>query len=178
MKKRTHASVARTALVVAAAMVLPACGMAAGQGASRAPAAAVTAGKPGSGIQVRLVSPATYASGATARLTLEVKTPHPGARLAVTWRAEDGLALEGPEQATLTADGAGLAQGSVTVRGVQDGRRYLNVFVTEEHEGARAQRAVSLALVFGEASVTKKSDAAYVTTPSGESLVIVPASPR
>lgn len=171
-------AICRIALLCAALAVLPGCGVA----ASSAPATAPATAKPGATLAVQVQGASAFASGASARLNLQFLHARPGARLTVSYRTEAGMVLEGAAQITLTADAQGQAQDAPLLRAVADGRHYLNVFVTQESARGQTRQAVSIPVTFGSAPLQKKaklpSDGAEVVTPTGESLVILPASPK
>lgn len=167
------------ATMAAAVLALPCAALADGMPGAKAAIAPVQA-KSGARLGVHLASPAVWAAGATAQLTVEYSGAAPGAALTVNYRVEEGLGLESAAQATLTADAQGRARDIVTVRGLRDGRSYLNVFVAQGAGGAQVGRTISLGLTFGTAPLQKKArvpagGGSYTTTPSGEALVIVPA---
>ncbi|QXL83215.1 hypothetical protein [Comamonas sp. NLF-1-9] len=147
-------------------------------GPASADAPVATTAKPGTTLAVQVQGPSAFASGASARLVLDFLHARPGASLTVSYRAEPGLVLESAAQVTLSADAQGRASDALLLRGVQDGRHYLNVFVAQQ---GGAQQAVSIPVTFGSAPLQKKAkppaEGAEVVTPTGESLVILPASP-
>lgn len=168
------------ALLCTALAVLPGCGVAASSAPATAPAATSATVKPGATLAVQVQGASAFASGASARLNLKFLHARPGARLVVSYRTEAGMALESAAQTTLTADAQGQAQDAPLLRATADGRHYLNVFVTQEGAQGQTQQAVSIPVSFGAVTLQKKaplpSGGAQVVTPSGESLVILPAS--
>ena len=175
----TFPALRRVIFLCAGLALLPGCGVAGGSApvGARTPVAATA--KPGSALAVRAQGASAFASGASARMSLDFLHARPGASLTVSYRAEPGVVLESAAQVTLTADAWGRASDALLLRGVQDGRHYLNVFVAQE---GGAQQAVSIPVTFGNAPLQKKAkspaDGAQMVTPAGESLVILPASPK
>lgn len=174
----TFLAIRRVIFLCAGLALLPGCGVAGGSAPAGAqvPVAATT--KPGSALTVQAQGATAFASGASARLSLDFLHARPGATLTVSYRAEPGVVLESAAQVTLTVDAQGRASDAPLLRGAQDGRHYLNVFVAQE---GGARQAVSIPVTFGSAPLQIKAkspaDGAQVVTPGGESLVILPASP-
>ncbi|MCZ2420254.1 MAG: hypothetical protein LC123_10485 [Burkholderiales bacterium] len=168
----------RPVLLCVALALLPGCGVAAGPAPAKAQPSTAATAKPGPAIAVQTQGPSAFASGASARLVLDFVHARPGASLTVSYRAEPGVVLESAAQVILSADAQGRASDAPLLRGVQDGRHYLNVFVAQQ---GGAQQAVSIPVTFGSAPLQKKAkspaEGAEVVTPAGESLVILPASP-
>lgn len=173
----TFHAIRRVIFLCAGLALLPGCGVAGGSApvGLRTPMAATA--KPGATLAVQAQGAAVFASGASARLHLDFLHARPGATLTVSYRAEPGVVLESAAQATLTADAQGRASDAPLLRGTQDGRHYLNVFVSQE---GGARQAVSIPVTFGSTPLQKKaglpSNGTEAVTPAGESLVILPAS--
>lgn len=175
----TFLAIHRVIFLCAGLALLLGCGVAGGTTPAGAQAPVAATAKPGSTLAVQAQGASAFASGASARLPLDFLHARPGASLTVSYRAEPGVVLESAAQVTLTADGEGRASDAPLLRGAQDGRHYLNVFVTQE---GGARQAVSIPVTFGSAPLQKRAqspfDGTEVVTPAGESLVILPASPK
>ncbi len=175
-------AIRRVALVCIGLILLPGCGVAGGSATAQVQGATSATAKPGAGLAVQALGTTAFASGASARVNLSFLHALPGTTLTVAYRTEPGVVLESAAQATLPVDARGMATDAPLLRGTADGRHYLNVFVTQDGAPRQPQRAVSIPVTFGEASAQKKTTSspgsAAVVTPAGESLVILPASPR
>ncbi|QEA13590.1 hypothetical protein [Comamonas flocculans] len=171
----------RVVFLCTALALLPGCGVAAGSAPAGAQAGTSATAKPGPALAVQVRGASAFASGASARLSLDFVHARPGATLTVSYRPEPGLVLESAARNTLTADAQGRASDAPLLRGVRDGRHYLNVFVTQQGGDGPVRQVVSIPLTFGKVALHKKaaspSEGVETVTPSGEPLLVLPASP-
>jgi len=152
-------------------LALAATGCGAASQPAPAPQALPHAGKPGASVEVQLTGASRLANGAQAPLTLQFRTGKANTAVAVEYRTEGALALQGASIVQLTTNQDGIASDAPVVRALADGVHYLNVFVTVNGRG----QAVSIPVTVGNAQPVLKPAGKAVTTPQGENLVILPA---
>ena len=130
-----------------------------------------SAGKPGAAADVLLISGGSGVNGATLPLQLQFRTGHPNTAFSVEYRIEGALVLKSASQAQLLTGTDGNVIDTPSVRALADGVHFLNVFVTL---GNRS-RAISIPVTIGKARPAAKTFGKTLTTPQGNSVIVLPA---
>lgn len=130
-----------------------------------------TAGKPGADADVVLISGGSGVNGATLPLQLQFRTGHPNTAVSVEYRVEGALVLQSASQAQLRTGLDGNVIDTPTVRALANGVHFLNVFVTVGKRG----RAISIPVTIGTALPKAKASGKTITTPQGDSVIVLPA---
>jgi hypothetical protein len=158
--KLTHLILA-CALVLAAPLV----------SAQSHPAGVMHGGDSGN-LDMKAASPAQGAPGSPVNVRIEF-TGMAKSGVAVTYRTEGGLALDGVAKKQLTPDSKGTAQDTVVVRAQNAGAYFLNVFAKSKG----VTKVVSIPVTIGNA-MFKPRTASSVATPQGERVIEMPAQQK
>jgi hypothetical protein len=132
------------------------------------PASVMRGGDAGN-LDIKAASPVQGAPGSAVNVRIDF-TGMVKSGVAVTYRTEGGLVLDGTAKKQLTPDAKGTTQDSVVVRAQYAGVYFLNVFAKSKG----VTKVVSIPVTIGNASF-KPRTASSVATPGGERVIEMPA---